>query len=205
MPSKAHALDPDEAADILHQLLEAQKLVAVEAAESNRLKGEELALERDKVTNRSRELDLEAQRIAIERETENRRNANINEVIQRLVRESERSEQLTSKLVTIDDSFGETIQRIIVALREVIGALTDVEKANYALLTKNVDDLQDSKTVTPGNLRKLRIQELLLQYTGTLHTLRLQLAGHGSLDAPPRLINEIERIEAQIAELEKGL
>jgi hypothetical protein len=191
-------IDPDEAADILHQLLESQKLVAAAAAEENRLKSEELAVERDKVNNRSRELDILAQQAAIEKERLNRADSRLQEVIQRYV-------TAESKLITTDDSFGETVQRIIAALREVIGALIDVEKAQYALLTKNVDDLQESKTVIPGNLRKLRIQELLLQYAETLHNLQLQVAGHGSLDAPPRLLTEIERIKAQMVELEKGL
>lgn len=198
-------INPDEAADILHQLLEAQKLVAVEAAAANQLKIEELAVERDKINLRSRELDLESQKIAIERETENRRNANLNEVVQRLVRQSERNDQLTNKLVTIDDSFGETVQRLIATDRAIVSALIDVEKALYALLTKNVDELQESKVAMPGSLRKLRIQELLLQHAETLHNLNLQVAGHGSLDAPPRLLNEVERIKAQITELEKGL
>lgn len=197
-PTSKGRIDPDEAADILHQLLEAQKLVAAEASESNRLKAEELAVERDKVNNRSRELDILAQQAAIEKERLNRADARLQEVIQRYV-------VAESKLITTDDSFGETVQRVIVALREVIGALIDVEKAQYALLTKNVDDLQESKTVIPGNLRKLRIQELLLQHAETLHNLQLQVAGHGSLDAPPRLLSEIERIKTQITELEKGL
>lgn len=191
-------IDPDEAADILHQLLEAQKLVAVEAAEANRLKAEELAVERDKVTIRSRELDILAQQGAIEKERLNRADARLQEVIQRYV-------IAENKLITTDDVFGETVQRIIAALREVISALIDVEKGQYALITRNVDDLQESKTVIPGNLRKLRIQELLLQHGETLHNLQLQLAGHGSLDAPPRLLTEIERIKAQIVELGKGL
>lgn len=175
-------IDPDEAADILHQLLEAQKLVAAEASESNRLKAEELAVERDKVTNRSRELDILAQQAAIEKERLNRADARLQEVIQRYV-------TAENKLISLDDAFGETVQRVIITNREIVSALVDVEKALYALLTKNVDDLTDSKVAMPGNLRKLRIQELLLQHAETLHNLQLQLAGHGSLDAPPPLAN----------------
>lgn len=196
MPPKG--INPDEAADILHQLLEAQKLVAVEAGESNRLKAEELAVERDKVNNRSRELDILAQQAAIEKERLNRADSRLQEVIQRYV-------VAENKLITTDDVFGETVQRLIATDRAIVSALIDVEKALYALLTKNVDELQESKVAMPGSLRKLRIQELLLQHAETLHNLNLQVAGHGSLDAPPRLLNEVERIKAQITELEKGL
>lgn len=191
-------LNPEQAADYLKQLLDAQIELATHHTEANRLKAEELAIERLKAENHARELDLQAQEIAIERERLNRAEARLQEVIQRY-------SVNTEKLITTDDAFGETVQRNFTASREIVGALIDVEKALYALLTKNVDDLQESKSTMPGSLRKLRMQELLIQYQETLHNLQMQAAGHGPLDVPTRLKNEIERTIEQIAELESKL
>lgn len=191
-------IGPEQATDYLKQLLDTQTELAVQQAEANRLKSEELAIERIKAENHSRELDIQAQGLAIERERLNRAEARLQEVVQRYSIASE-------KLITLDDSFGETVQRIIASSREIVGALIDVEKAQYALLTKNVDDLQESKRIVPGGLRRLRIQELLLQYQETLHNLQLQAAGHGSLDVPVRLTNEIDKTLEKIEELEQQL
>lgn len=191
-------IGPEQATDYLKQLLASQTELAIQQAEANRLTSEQLAIDRIKAENHSRELDIQAQGLAIERERLNRAEARLQEVIQRYSIASE-------KLITLDDSFGETVQRIIQAGREIVGALIDVEKAQYALLTKNVDDLQESKRILPGGLRRLRMQELLLQYQETLHNLQLQAAGHGSLEQPVRLTNEIDKTQEKIKELEDQL
>lgn len=191
-------IDSQQATDYLKQLLDTQTELALQQAEANRLKIEELAIERTKAENHSRELDLREQGLAIERERLNRAEARLQEVVQRYSIASE-------KLITTDDAFGETVQRNMSASREIVGALIDVEKALYALLTKNIDDLQQSKAVMPGSLRKLRTQELLLQHQETLHNLQLQAAGHGQLDVPVRLTNEIEKTLSKIETLEQQL
>lgn len=191
-------IDSQQATDYLKQLLDTQTELATQQAEANRLKSEELAINRIEAENRSRELDIQEQGLAIERERLNRAEARLQEVIQRYSIASE-------KLITTDDAFGETVQRNMSASREIVGALVDVEKAIYALLTKNVDDLQQGKATMPGSLRKLRTQELLLKHQETLHNLQLQAAGHGGLDVPVRLLNEIEQTLEKIETLEQQL
>ena len=188
----------DQASNLLQQLLETQTLLAQEQAAANRLKEDELKLKAAEADNESRRLDLEAQDLALKRESLNRAESRLREVIDRFV-------QAETKLLTVDDAFGETVQRVVVAIRQITSTLIDVEKSNYALLTQNSADIRDARLASPRRLEKLRNQELLLQHMETVHTLRLQAAAHGSLETPVKLIRQIENEEQQIAELQEKL
>lgn len=184
-------LTPESATELLQQLLIQQTALAIEQRRANDL------LEAD-LKQKQQELDLQALDLALKRETLNRAEARLQEVLSRLV-------ETEAKLVTIDDSFGETVQRIIVALREVTGALIDVEKSNYALLSQNSSDIREARLASPDRQKRLRVQELILQHEETLHNLQLTAAAHGSLDVPPRIANQIAATRSAIANLEEKM
>lgn len=182
----------------LHTLLESQATLTAAQLEANRLTEETLKVERDKADNHARELDLQAQDLALKRQTLNRAEKRLQEVLERFI-------QAESKLITTDDAFGETVQRMIVAIRELTAAQIDNEKALYALLTQNSKDIQDARAASPARLAKLRTQELVLQHEETLHALQLQAAAHGSLEVPIKIQRQIENEQATIDELSEKL
>lgn len=192
------ATELDNALSQLHTLLESQAILTAAQLESNRLAEEALKLERDKADNHARELDLQAQDLAIRRETLNRAEKRLQEVLERFI-------SAETKLVTVDDSFGETVQRVIIAIRELTSAHIDTEKAIYALLTQNSGDIRDARQASPKRLERLRTQELLLQHEETLHALQLQAAGHGQLEIPIKVLRQIQVEEEKIAELSDKL
>lgn len=176
-----------EAATLLHELLTTQTRLATEQAEANRL-------ERAAVEQKQRELDLRDRQLALEHEAEKRRESRLNEVLQRLIKSDERMQKYVSQLVTTDDAFGETVQRIIEAHRSSRVILADVLMALLALLGRNNDDLRQSRPIITAQLE-------LLQQQDNLDRLRLDAAKHGSIDVPLKLQNEIEATEARIEEL----
>jgi len=180
-------ISPETATELLQSLLAQQTKLTIEHSRANDLQEQELR-------QKQQALDLQAKEIALRRETLNRAEARLQEVLQRFI-------NAESKLITLDDSFGETVQRIIVAMREITAALIDVEKSNYALLTQNSSDIRDARLGSPDRLQRMRKQELLLQHQETLHTLQLQAAAHGSLEAPVKLLRQIEAEQAAIEQL----
>ena len=184
-------ISSQEALDTLHHLLKTQSELATEQAEANRLTREVLLQEQAK-------LDLEGRKLALDREIQNRKEHRLNEILQRYIKAEE-------QLISVDDAFGETVQRVVVALKQVVSAIIDDEKALFALLTKNSDDIRESRLKVGGNIDRLRIQELILSHQETLHNLQLQAAGHGDLDTPPKLLRGIELAKQAIEELEEKL
>ena len=182
----------------LQTLLDSQTALTTAQLEANRLAEDTLRVERDKADNHARELDLQAQDLALKRQTLNRAEKRLQEVLERFI-------QAESKLITVDDSFGETVQRIIVAIRQLTSAQIDMEKALYALLSQNSTDIKEARLASPKRLEQLRHQELLLQHEETLHALQLQAAAHGSLETPIKLIRQIENEQARIEELSDKL
>ena len=184
-------INSQEAIDTLHQLLKTQSELATEQAEANRLVRETLLQEQAK-------LDLESRKLALDKEVQNRKEHRLNEILQRYITANE-------KLISLDDAFGETVQRVVIALRQVVSAIIDDEKALFALLTRNSDDIREGRLKVGGNIEKLRAQELILSHEETLHNLQLQAASHGGLDVPPKLTRGIELERKAIEELEDKL
>jgi hypothetical protein len=182
-----------DAANILSQVAELAKVTA----EANRLKDDELTIQRREVDNRARELDLQAQTIALERERLNRSESRIQLFMTQQA-------ETTAKLVTIDDSFGETVQRLNDSVRRLTAAQIDSEKAQYALLSQNSIDIRDARLGHPKRLKVLQAQELLLEHNNTLHNFKLRAAGYG-LDVPVNVIRAIEKEEIEIAGLEERI
>jgi len=182
-------ISPETATELLQSLLAQQTKLTIEQNRASDLQEQELR-------QKQQDLDNQAKELALRRETLNRAEARLQEVLQRFI-------SAENKLITLDDAFGETVQRIIVAMREITAALIDVEKSNYALLTQNSSDIRDARLGSPDRLQRMRKQELLLQHQETLHTLQLQAAAHGSLEAPVKLLRQIEAEQAAIEELEK--
>ena len=182
----------------LQTLLDSQTALTTAQLEANRLAEDTLRVERDKADNHARELDLQAQDLALKRQTLNRAEKRLQEVLERFI-------QAESKLITVDDSFRETVQRVIVAIRQLTSAQIDMEKALYALLSQNSVDIKEARLASPKRLEQLRHQELLLQHEETLHALQLQAAAHGSLETPIKLIRQIENEQATIEELSEKL
>lgn len=180
-------IEVNQAAELLHQLLETQTRLVNEQAEQNRL-------ERVLVEQKQKELDLKDKQLAIEREVENRREARLNEILQRLIRSDEQMQNYVSKLVTVDDSFGETVQRVIDTQRAFRDTLLDCLRALHVILSRNPDDQRQTKPLINSQIE-------LLQYQDNLDKLRLDAARHGPLDVPVKLQNEIERTEERIEEL----
>lgn len=177
----------NQAADLLHELLQTQTRLAEEKAEENRL-------ERLIVDQKQRELELQDKQLAMEREVENRREARLNEILQRLVRSDEQMQGYVNKLVTTDDVFGETVQRVIDTQRAFRDTLLDCLRALHVILSRNPDDLRQTRPLINSQIE-------LLQYQDNLDKLRLDAARYGSLDVPLKLQNEIERTEKRIEEL----
>lgn len=182
----------------LQTLLDSQTALTTAQLEANRLAEDTLRVERNKADNHAKELDLQAQDLALKRQTLNRAEKRLQEVLERFI-------QAESKLITVDDSFGETVQRVIVAIRQLTSAQIDMEKALYALLSQNSTDIKEARLASPKRLEQLRHQELLLQHEETLHALQLQAAAHGSLETPIKLIRQIENEQATIEELSEKL
>jgi len=187
----------DKAQDAANILSQVAHLAEVQT-EANRLKDAELTIQRQEAENVARQLDLQAQTIALERERLNRAEA-LNKNFILMITE------IQSKLVTADDSFGETVQRLLIAVRQVVSAQIDDEKALYALLSQNSIDIRESRLQSPQRLERLRIQELLLEHSNTLHNLKLQEASYGSIDTPVKITRQIEKVEEAIVELEARL
>jgi len=179
-----------KAIDILSQVAELARV----QTEANQLKIDELAIQRQEAENTMRELDMQAQTIALERERLNRAETRLQEFILR-------SSEQGLKMITLDDNFGETVQRLLIAVRQLIGAQIDVEKAVYALLTQNSYEIKESRLASPKRLERLRQQELLIEHQNTLHNLQLQQASYGSLDTPVKIIRQIEKEQEAIEEL----
>lgn len=179
------------ATDLLQQLLAQQAALTIEQRRANDLQEQELR-------QNQQGLDLQATDLALKRETLNRAESRLNEIVQRW-------NIAESKLITTDDAFAETIQRILVAMRQVVSAEIDNEKAIYALLSQNSQDIREARLASPDRLQKLRTQELILQHQETLHALQLQAAAHGSLEVPIRLQKQIENEKRVIEELEEKL
>ena len=188
----------DNALSQLQTLLDSQTALTTAQLEANRLAEEALKVERKKVDNQARELDLQAQDLALKRETLNRAEKRLQEVLERFI-------QAETKLVTTDDNFGETVQRVIVAIRQLTSAQIDMEKALYALISQNSTDIREARLTSPERVSRLRTQELLLQHEETLHALQLQAAAHGSLETPVKLTKQIDNEIAAIEELTEKL
>lgn len=182
-----HRSEVNEAATLLHELLQTQTRLAEEKAEENRL-------DRLIVEQKQRELDLRDKQLAAEIEAEKRRERRLDEVLQRLIRSDERMQSYVAQLVTTDDAFGETVQWIIEAHRHIRTVLLDCLRALYVLLSRNSDDLRQTRPVIQAQLE-------LLQQEDNLDRLRLDAAKHGALDVPLKLRNEIAATEERIAEL----
>lgn len=180
--------DVTQAADALHELLQTNTRLANEQAEANRLR----LLETEQ---KQRELDLRDSQLKAEQEAEKRRERRLDEVLQRLIKSDERMQGYVAKLVTTDDAFGETVQRIVEAHRHTRSVLLDCLQALYALISRNSDDLRQSRPVIQAQLELLRHEE-------NLNQLRIDAAGHGALNVPIKLRNEIAATEAKIEELQ---
>lgn len=180
-----------DAANILSQVAE----LARATSEANRLKDEELTIQRLDVANRARELDLQAQTIALERERLNRAESRIQTFMTHQA-------ETTAKLVTTDDAFGETVQRLNDSVRRLTAAQIDNEKAQYALLSQNSADIKEARLGKPKIIKILQTQELILEHSNTLHNLKLQAASYGSIDVPNHIKRKIENEEVEIATLE---
>ena len=133
-------INSQEAIDTLHQLLKSQSELALEQAEANRLVRETLLQEQAR-------LDLESRKLALEREVQNRKEHRLTEILQRYISAEE-------KLISVDDAFGETVQRVVIALRQVVSAMIDDEKALFSLLTRNSDDIREGRLKELIPLRK---------------------------------------------------
>lgn len=190
----ADELDTHAALLKLQELLSIQTELATAQAEANRLTAEELRVRAGEVENERRKIDLQAQGLAIEKERMRRAEARLQEVIQRY-------SQAENLLITTDDSYGETVQRVIETQREIRDAQRDNEKALIALLTKNIDDLTDARQVLRGRRLRETVQDELLQREENLADLELRAAKYGSLNVPTGLRNEIEAERQRIEEL----
>lgn len=188
----------DAAISKLQQVLDSHSELAKAQNDANKLKEEELKLERDKAENHRRELDLQSQDLALKRETLNRAESRLQEIVQRYV-------NAENKLITIDDAFGETVQRLIEQLREVQDALRDVEKALLALLTRESTEIHESRQSIKSRREKEKLQDLLLQHTKNLYELEQRAARRGAGNVPVDLINDIEQEKKIIAELDAKL
>ena len=196
---------PQGANELLQSLLAQQRLLFDEQQRTNDLEEKRLAQQAQVIAQAQQKLDLKASEIALSRQAENRREATINQFLDRLARQSEANDTIVGKLVFADDVIGETVQRLILALRELTAAQIDTEKAIYALLTQNSDEIREARASGPVRQRRLRTQELLLQHEETLHTLQLQAAAHGSLEVPVKVTRQIENEIAAIEELSEQL
>lgn len=185
--------DGQKAIDILSQVAE----LAAMQSEANRLRDDELKIQRQEVENRARELDLQAQAIALERERLNRAEARIQLFMTQQA-------ETTAKLVTTDDAFGETVQRLNDSVRRLTAAQIDSEKAQYALLSQNSADIKEARLGKPKTIKILQTQELLLEHNNTLHNLKLRSASYG-LDVPINVLRAIEKEEMEIASLEEKI
>lgn len=184
----------ENALDTLSQIAQ----LAAQMAEQNRLKDDELKIQRQEAENKARELDLQAQAIALERERLNRAEARVQLFIQQIA-------EGNAKTITMDDAFGETVQRTINGLRLLVSAHIDVEKAVLALLSQNSIDIRESRLASPKRIEKLRLQELLLEHQNTLHNLQLQQASYGTLDTPVKITRQIDKTQQAIEEIEEKL
>ena len=189
-PPVTNDIDTQAALDTLHQLLAEQSRLADETHEANRLKIAELE-------QKQRELDQAAKRLALDEQAQVWRERRLDEIVQRYVR----AEEL---LITSDDAFGETVQRVIDRLRAIEDGQRDIETAVLALLTRAIADLQESYANLKARRSKYQIQELLAQHYDNLHELEQRAARRGD-DVPVALLNEIERERAKIEELEAKL
>jgi len=183
-------IDTQTALDALHQLLAEQSRLADETHEANRLKIAELE-------QKQRELDQAAKRLALDEQAQTWRERRLDEIVQRYIGAEE-------KLITSDDAFGETVQRVIDRLRAIEDGQRDIETAVLALLTRAIADLQESYANLKARRSKYQIQELLTQHYENLHELEQRAARRGD-DVPVALLNEIERERAKIEELEAKL
>ena len=199
------SVTPQGATELLQQLLAQQKLLFDEQVRTNDLEEERLKQQAQVLAQKQQKIDLTAAQLALDRQAENRRDKTIDEFIQRVSRQSEANDNIVAKLVTTDDAFGETVQRLIVSIRELTSAAIDIEKAQYALLTQNSEEIREARAASPVRQKRLRVQELLLQHEETLHTLQLQAAAHGSLDVPLKVTRQIESEKAVIDELSEQL
>ena len=150
--------------------------------------------------------DLKQQEIDLARRMENRRDARIAELLDYVARaEQKQTEQvanLVSKLVTVDDSYGETIQRIIQVLRLLNGSQMDVEKAVYAVLVQNETEITKAKITIADRHQTSAVQDELIIRMQNLSRLELQAAGHGALSVPIWLANQVKAEQDKIAELQ---
>ena len=174
-----------------------------------RSKDEENRLRQAELDQRQQELDLERKRLDQEAKTENRRDARITELLDYVARaEQQHTEQvnnLLSKLVTTDDSYGETVQRIIQVLRLLNGSQMDVEKAVYALIVQNETEITKAKISIADRHQTSAIQDELIIRMQNLSRLELQAAGHGALNIPLKLANDIAAEQKKIADLQVKL
>lgn len=149
---------------------------------------------------------LKQQEIDLARKTENRRDARIAELLDYVARAEQRQTDqvanLISKLVTVDDSYGETVQRIIQVLRLLNGSQMDVEKAVYAILVQNETEITKAKITIADRHQTSAVQEELIIRMQNLSRLELQAAGHGALNVPTWLSNQIQAEQDKIAELQ---
>lgn len=187
--------DAQTALKNLQQLFQAQAELAEQQATANRLKEDELRVERDKAENHRRELDLQAQDMALKRETLNRAETRLQEVIQRYI-------QAEAKLITTDDSYGETVQRVIDRLKRIEDAVRDIEKGVLALLTRDGAGIQESRDAIRLRRQLEQVEDLITQHYDNLHALKERAARRGD-DVPVALLNDIKREEEAIENLER--
>lgn len=187
----------NEALDKLSELLAAQTELATQQAEANRLKIEELRLQATEAENEARRLDLEAQGLDLERKRINRAEARLQEVIQRYSTAS-------NQLITLDDAFGETVQRVIERMRAIEDSQRDIEKGLYALLSQSLAEIQDSFDTVKRRMIKGQLQGVITQHYENLQKLEERAARRGD-DVPVSLSNQIDTEKEKIEELETRL
>ena len=192
------------ALDKLDAVLETHAELIRQQAEGNRIAEAALQVERDAVANRQRELDLQArdldlraQELAQEREKLKRAQKSLDEVLQRYI-------AAEGKLLTIDDAFGETVQRLINEQRNFRDAQRDIQQAIHTLLTKEISEMQNARSVNKRRLDKGNMQDLLAEYYANLQKYELKAANYGG-DVPVKLMNDIEATRQSIADLEARL
>jgi DNA repair exonuclease SbcCD ATPase subunit len=112
----------------LHELLAVQTELATQQAEANRLTAEELRVRGEEAENERRKIELQSQGLAIEKERLNRAEARLQEFVIRY-------SQAENKLITTDDAFGETVQRVIERLRQIEDSQRDIEKGRSTMTT----------------------------------------------------------------------
>lgn len=183
-----------EVSDEIIEFLRAQTSAQVEA---NKIKADEIALERAKVEQRQQELHLADKKLDLNRQIENRRDGRLSEVIARY---ADLGEQVAA--VVKNGNIADVILRE--AFEEFSGEIRIIKRGLYALLSRDGVAVAKVKVELRAEFDQEETQELLIQQQRNLHKLR-ELEAKSAGQAPISLLNQIEDVQTEIQRLQAQL